>query len=320
MRGTLIGALTLALFSIFPHTGTAHSESVSCIPENDEYYPVPEEGGGFWLQSTGLTEESFNNVLDRVEQHYAPLLRAKGVRLDLQRLWKNGTVNASAEQRSRNVYTVNMYGGLARHPRINEDAFLLVACHELGHHLAGAPTYGRPNAWASTEGQSDYFATMKCFKELFTEEEHAEWYETNGFDPYAEQKCQEQYTEAIEVVACIRASEAGLTLANFFNDLRKSPDNLSYQKPDSRVVRKTDNNHPAAQCRLDTYFNGALCPKYSDESFDSENPFVGACNQHDGFTLGVRPSCWFNTDQFKKYLPKEEPEKRKKPWWWPFLT
>ena len=31
-----------------------------------------------------------------------------------------------------------MFGGLAGHETITTDAFALVACHELGHHIGGA--------------------------------------------------------------------------------------------------------------------------------------------------------------------------------------
>lgn len=289
------------------------------VPENDQYYPAPEDGQltSFGLVS-GITEPTFNAVLDRAEEVYAPLLKARGIQLELKRLWKNGTVNASAEQRSRNVYTVNMYGGLARHPVMNEDGLLMVVCHELGHHLGGAPTYGGwRNGWASSEGQADYYGSMKCFKELFTEQEHLDWYAEGVFESTVDEACREVYPDKVERAACVRASEAGMILALFFTDLRRSANSVDYSTPDTKSVRRTNLSHPAPQCRLDTYFQAALCPKYSDEDFDSNNPFIGACNGFEGWELGVRPGCWFNEGQYNKHLPKEE---RKKPWWWPFLT
>ena len=47
------------------------------------------------------------------------------------------------------------------------DGFALVLCHELGHHLAGNP---RVQAWAANEGQSDYFSTQSCARELWSGE------------------------------------------------------------------------------------------------------------------------------------------------------
>jgi Zn-dependent protease with chaperone function len=53
-----------------------------------------------------------------------------------------------------------MFGGLARDPLVTKDGFSAVICHEIGHHIAGAPRKGF--SWASNEGQADYFATTKC--------------------------------------------------------------------------------------------------------------------------------------------------------------
>jgi hypothetical protein len=34
-----------------------------------------------------------------------------------------------------------MFGGLARHELVTDDGFMMVVCHETGHHLGGAPRY-----------------------------------------------------------------------------------------------------------------------------------------------------------------------------------
>ena len=63
-----------------------------------------------------------------------------------------------------------MFGGLARHKLVTPDGFALVACHEMGHHLGGAPRRG---GWASNEGQSDYYATTKCARRIWAEDNNA---------------------------------------------------------------------------------------------------------------------------------------------------
>ena len=50
-------------------------------------------------------------------------------------------------------------------------------CHEVGHHLGGAPFM--PKYYedyylfrGSSEGQADYYATSNCLKKWFAEENH----------------------------------------------------------------------------------------------------------------------------------------------------
>jgi len=78
--------------------------------------------------------------------------------LVIDKHWEDGTVNAYASENGNND-VISMFGGLARHPAITPDAFYLVACHEIGHHLGGAPKKGNTQ-WASNEGQADSVNTL----------------------------------------------------------------------------------------------------------------------------------------------------------------
>lgn len=129
------------------------------LPPNDLRIPVGS------LEANGISEAQFNQVLDQVQALYGPIIAARGGRLVINRLWSDSTVNASAE-RNGGQRIINMYGGLARHDAITQDGLALVACHELGHHLGGAPKFGifERLDWASNEGQSDYFANLKCLR------------------------------------------------------------------------------------------------------------------------------------------------------------
>jgi hypothetical protein len=59
------------------------------------------------------------------------------------------------------------------------------------------------------------------------------------------------------------------------------------------AVSKTDDQHPLAQCRLDTYFNGSICPADAMEDFSQTEGKTGACAQEKGDTFGYRPTCWY---------------------------
>lgn len=116
-------------------------------------------------------KQKYNKVIDAVENFYKPIVAEKGGSLVVNRLWKNGKVNASATlSLIGKKWIVNMYGGLARYQGVTADGFAMVMCHEVGHHLAGFPMNDPAplTRWeSSNEGQSDYFASMKCFRSVY---------------------------------------------------------------------------------------------------------------------------------------------------------
>lgn len=59
--------------------------------------------------------------------------------------------------------------------------------------------------------------------------------------------------------------------------------------PDPAIVQKTDEGHPAFQCRLDTYFMGALCKKAFSEDLVKDSEVTGACHGSTGQKFGIRP-------------------------------
>lgn len=74
--------------------------------------------------------------------------------------WDDPRVNAVAT-RTGNLWEIHVYGGLLQHPELTDDEVLLVLCHELGHHLGGAPLASR-TGWAASEGQADYWSGQNC--------------------------------------------------------------------------------------------------------------------------------------------------------------
>jgi hypothetical protein len=66
-----------------------------------------------------------------------------------------------------------------------------------------------------------------------------------------------------------------------------------FETPDSAVVSATDESHPDYQCRLDTYFQGAICEIDMNTEIGQSDPNVGTCNRRDNFTQGLRPLCWY---------------------------
>ena len=260
------------------------------LPENDLNISVDAKF------RSDMTKEDFNRIIDEADAIYRPIIKSLGGKLSWSRGWDDGTVNASA-QRSGKTYKVNMYGGLARHPLVSDDGFAMVVCHELGHHLAGAPKIGGWfNKWASNEGQSDYFASLKCFRKIYENDNNVAKVAKMNVPATVTAKCESNYSLANDVALCVRSSLAGKSLASLLGSLRSS-DVPQFDTPDTNIVSSTDHKHPAAQCRLDTYFQGAICNVRHSEDVDDKDPLIGTCNRSQGQADGVRPLCWYNPEK-----------------------
>ncbi len=260
------------------------------LPQNNFKIPVGMKRTG------GLSEEQFNKVIDKIEELYSPIVSNLGGKLVIERKWDDATVNAYAQRQGKN-WNVSMFGGLARHSTITEDGFALVLCHEIGHHMAGAPKKGGGTiwgggAWASNEGQSDYFATTKCLRKAFLNDNNTDIIATLNAPKELFDGCEKTFKKKEEIEICVRGGMSGMSVANLFAALRNGPA-PKFDTPDPAVVGKTDHAHPATQCRLDTYYQGAICDVADTIAFDDKDETIGACHKANGDSIGLRPLCWF---------------------------
>jgi hypothetical protein len=241
--------------------GPLHKHKIGQFaPTNDK--KIPEHGplgrAVAWSglsHSYGITSAEFNAVLDRELAVYGPKLAAKGYQLVFNRLWSNPTVNSDTDVEG-NQFVINSYGGLARASGMSANGYAVVACHELGHHLGGAPLFAGqqwPGGGPSVEGESDYFATKECMKVL-------------GYS-----------RDDIKLGA---QSCAGV-LASLGGDRQPSPNT-----PDQSVVGQTNPDHPMAQCRLDTYLAGNNCAAVGP--FSNSDPHVNSCYYYPAASIVAR--------------------------------
>lgn len=249
----------------------------------------------------GINQAQFDNVINRVEGIYASMFKHLGGQLKVERRWTDSTVNAMADQNG-DLWQVHMFGGLARRPEITEDGFAMVICHEIGHHLGGYP-FIDSTEWAANEGQSDYYASLACAEKVF------------GVNLELAAKAQGQLPTKIKDLCdkahpnnkdfCYRTMAASKSISDLLAHLEQSE--VDFLTPDKNVVSQTDNAHPHAQCRLDTYMAGVLCgaarwdyqvipgKKFSDRiSAEAEADALkhSCANDQHG-----RPLCWFHSVQ-----------------------
>ena len=295
MKSLKQGLLIASLVFSAPSFSCTEDGSTGFLPENNFKISVGAK------RLAGLTEAQFNAVIDKVETLYSPIVSNLGGKLMIDRKWTDATVNAYA-QRSGTNWKVSMFGGLARHKTVTEDGFSLVVCHEIGHHIGGAPKkggtagggwWGGGASWASNEGQADYFATLKCLRKSFLNDDNAAIVAKMQVPASVTNQCKKaNRLHADDTALCIRMSMAGKSVSDLFSSLSKTPE-TKFETPDSKVVSATNDSHPAAQCRLDTYFSGSLCDVSMNEDVSQKDEVKGTCHPSLGHTKGNRPLCWF---------------------------
>lgn len=287
MRITLlISVLSVSLSFSAVHASELKTKSRIFPKNNVRIYPTSKN-------ANGMTEEKFLAISKRVYDSYAPIIEAKGASLEIVNLWNDPSVDGYAD-RVGNRWQVVMYGGLARYYYTTADAVMLVACHEIGHHLGGIPMY--PNGdWASNEGQSDYFAALKCMKRILEKDDNVAIIANMTIDEPAARQCEMVFKNANEAALCQRIAMAGKSIAQVNADLAgyPYPSDLHFDTPDPLVVGRTNNKHPLAQCRMDTFFSGALCDRPFTEDVSETSPIPGTCIKKDGYKVGTRPLCWY---------------------------
>lgn len=265
----------------------------------------------------GMTEVEFNKILNQIKNAYSPIVTQLGGKLVVNGDWKSTKLNAAASQTFGN-WNVTISGALAKRAELSSDAFTLILCHELGHHLGGfamsaGPIPDIPNlpipipkAWAANEGQADYFSTQVCARKLWAADLDLNRQFRDKVNLTAQKQCDAQWTSEAERDLCYRVSvgaeSIGATMAGI-----KQVAVPQIETPDLSVVDKINDSHPAIQCRLDTLVAGAYCPvgfnhslipgKKTPEghaSLEAEKEAAQvSCTAFSGHAVGVRPNCWF---------------------------
>jgi len=172
--------------------------------------------------------------------------------------------------------------------------FVGILCHEIGHHIGGAPKAKKKKLrHYSIEGQSDYFATTKCMRKLFTDDENTELLASVDLDSYIYRSCREISADTNDLANCLRSGQAAWDLGHLLKAMYRSKRTLDFETPDPTVVSQTLDYHTNPQCRLDTYWQGALCDTPSSENLSQQDPEAGTCWPEEGDAIGARPACWY---------------------------
>ena len=249
-----------------------------------------------------LTEIEFYGILDQLEALYSPDFAEKGTMLKITGDWTNNDYKADYNFTKENTYTVSISGGLAQHRLSNADTMALIICHEIGHYLGGYPKRHisiSKDFLATIEGQADYFATAKCLKKYFREDDNKNIVKQMLLPAIVQESCDKSFQDPEAAFICKRSSMASLAAVkimvalkpSLFPNLEMSP--INFETPSLEIAFIP--LHPTGQCRLDTFFQGALCNKPETVNFSDTDFRQGACTRGEGFSgnNGARPLCWF---------------------------
>ncbi|MGZ3721714.1 MAG: hypothetical protein ACXVA9_02210 [Bdellovibrionales bacterium] len=273
--------LMMVILASFTIGATANAKKLceGIFPKNNLWI-------GVGLVDLGISQAVFDNVLDQLTTIYNPIVASHGYTLKFNHLWDDGTVNSDTSTEG-GTWVINSYGGLARYSGMTSDGYAAVACHELGHHLGGAPLYQGDDM--SVEGEADYHVGTKCLRKLFAHDDNVKVVSGMAVDPLVVTKCSVAFVgDNQQIALCERSAMAAFVVADILRDLGGDP-KIGFNTPDPTQVRRTNEDHPAAQCRLDTYFESAVCNVSSDIEFSQTDYKVGSCLSGDG----ARSRCWF---------------------------
>lgn len=193
------------------------------------------------------------------------------------------------------VNVIKFSGYLPSRPAMTTDIFALIACHELGHVIGGAPATSLfkdyPQVFHSIEGQADYFAASKCFKRYIKAHPRPRL----NVDPGIWGLCAQQFQAPEDIQACARTI---MTAEDLLNAVR--PDDESGAKDlkfttslmiDSAPPRNEMLiEHPEAECRLRTFAAGALCNQSASAPISFQDPKISWCEDS---PIARRPHCWY---------------------------
>ncbi|MDP7321620.1 MAG: hypothetical protein QF441_13495 [Bacteriovoracaceae bacterium] len=272
------------IFYIFFLLSLAQVSHASFLPENNLRIEKSKT-----LDSDEEIKQRFMPLATTIASLYQEQIAAQQATLQIKFDLKSSKVNAYATRKGpdQKLWQVVFLGGMLRHKNISNNIFISIMCHELGHHLSGGPF--KKSSWVSVEGQADYFTTQNCLKKVL---QHTNLIEiSNQTHRFVENKCQQEYSNLVDQQYCINTSLVAQDVADFIIKLRQTRRGRREKTPkiehrDKTIVHSLKEDHPKAQCRLDTMFEGALCNK--DYSWSMHNcPFTKQ------FYRGSRPQCWY---------------------------
>lgn len=199
------------------------------------------------LPTAGPVEAAFVSI-------YEPILKSKGLDLKIETYEESDDYYGGASLED-GTFKISV-GKNIRNDKNGTLAFVL--CHEVGHLLGGAPKKAS-STWASTEAQSDFYATSVCLKLLYRKHPELIKMKVKSVNEVVGE-CHIAFGNGIERRICEYSSQNAFV---FFSDVWSYINFAGISKPTFSVhtpaAVEKNRNYPSLQCRLEIAFLGALC-------------------------------------------------------------
>jgi len=207
-----------------------------------------------------LDQVTFEQVNNLIINTYAPVVKHEyQAVLELKQLWQGfgGAFKVDSTQKpiGEKRFVITLTGEIPHNTHMNADGYAIVACHEIGHVVGGAPYQKRKlTRWSSVEGQADYYATNVCMWRYVENSPEIK----PVVEPEHLSLCEIFYGDSDKDLAgCLRIMSGISAFKNYFNSTNRQA-LVSFSKYDESVVKKTLEKYPSNQCRLDTMIAGLL--------------------------------------------------------------
>ncbi len=246
-----------------------------------------------------MNRTEFLELLEKFEEKMRPIYESHGFTLEMKWDWdaefaiRSQRVASDSKNDKKLLYIA---GGFARTEKYPKDGVAIALCHEMGHHLGGFPKFKTPKfAWASVEGQSDYYATLKCLRVLWKDDPQNLKIDLAQLPKRVQESCQTQFYQEDDYRICARTVLAAETSALTFYKGRSVEEVKKFGLKTHDKVKVKENFYVAnrPQCRLDTFVQGALCDTAVTDELSDKDETKGACHKVNGDKIGMRPRCWF---------------------------
>lgn len=202
------------------------------------------------------SEEAYKLASQTLLDTFSQDISLQQSKLIIENHWDDNALNGFAE-REGPLWKIESYGGLYRSSIITQDGYMAFLCHELGHHIGGAPF--KPDIlWMSSEGQADYFAASMCLKRLWKNESNQQIIELQTVPKSLLQICQRSSIDQDALALCVRIGLAAFSFVEFNRIEHGYASENTFVQFDSPAKYAADRYfvYPRAQCRLDTFVAG----------------------------------------------------------------
>lgn len=246
---------------------------------------------------TGGNEARFNELIEAVVVALQETANAYDGTLVKEANWSSNNVNATATV-DGDTWKIIAWGGLYRLKGMTDDSYQMAICHEAGHLFGGFPFYNGAIR-ATSEGQADYFAAHVCSAKIWQHDAMQNQAAYDHAPDAVKEACQASQRDP---ALCTRIALAGEHLLAVLTAGAR----LALTTPDAAVAAETFfSAYPGAQCRIDTYFRGALCAAEWDlnhipgfallprNGLAAEREAMNVSCHRGRRPEGARPACWY---------------------------